>query len=1465
MDNLKEVSHPQATYEVSFLDQYGSDPITEDGVETSWPDIDISYAAHLVDPDIDTNKWAYIDVLDKCYDQPWKTTLDINTRLSMIGQQSFTDVLTRIAEIANETKANQAIYKRAGALTSSGQMAAERLEGAIKTNKLYILGGKSNWYTDNKGNIIFEAADGQSAMMLSGRGWAIASSKDQYGDWDFRYIATGKGLTADAIYTGYLSAERIEAGSITTDKLSSSVGQELDIGSNVALNLYATVDGTRPAGTLHTTDALIDIRAGNGTTPASITVASGGKIDIQAGAENTMDGEMNIGSTGTLNLNANSNMNINTNGKLTVSGGTIDIQSGGIFLINSENFKIQKNSTTGKYDVTIKGNITTTGGNIAGFTIGSASGRTYMYAGQTQSITDNKNGVYLGTDGINIGGKFMFSNDGTTAKLKINASDLQIGNSTYEADRNAEIVETVKVYKTGTSNSTAPSVESGLDTSWTQNIVSVDSTNKYLWSRLRYKTYAGNYSYGTAVYEADLSSEISSTRPQYMRTNSTTAPSATSGNWLDYVPAPTKTAAGVETNPYVWVCTYIIFTNGTISRINIHRDSGLESMSGAAITATNIASGLTSVPYVKSTGVTIKDNDLTVSATGNLTVAANASVNISNSDGNSAVILNKDGISVASGANVAVVAGGTVTIGTAGNSFVIGSTTGTGAHAYIRNGVESVSDTAHDGIYLGTDGIVLGKGKFKVTKAGALTSTSGSIGGWTISDTTLTGNKTGLAKTTNNTDIAIWAGNATASSAPFRVTQAGALTATNADIKGSIKATSLYIGSTSSSDGTQLKLDSNGLVMSNGATAGDAVRTTAGIKVDTSGVVISSSTTSAASAVKTAAGIKVDTSGVVISSSTTSAATAVKTAAGIKVDSSGVVISSNTTDTSGAVKSAAGIKVDTSGVVISSSTTDASSAVKSAAGITVNADTGVVISSSGTAGSTSATKISALTVSGGKVNISCTDVGNASSTGIYISPTKIQAKSTGDVDFSAAKSLSLKAKSVALTALSSTNLSDYTLDHIGDATGIYITPTKITAKSTGDVDFSAAKSFKIAAGAITMSNISDYTPPDLSPYALISRTYAIQTGIAIGSDGIDISGKRYVRIASGSQFQVAATGFGVNSTSTDYVLWAGGSTATANESKFRVKADGTVYLTKLVSVKQNADGTFSEDEIDLTSSNSGLWKLGYHTVKQYDNTAGWLRLSNGVVLNFNRAASVTLTGTWSGNKFTVTNSGNELKSEAEIEYVNSLSSIAATLFTAQDHTATMSVKDTNRGNVVLTQEYDGTPLYNAVYSAAQNTMVLGLNTTDHTVSVVKPSGSTGAKTMSVTATADNWDGTTATIRANIGGVTIATNTVSADGFYKNGWNACRDGCIGYSNIASKTLDYDEVAVVSASMPIYGGGNTVIIARTFVAPADNYNTGWNAARSDQTTIGTCYQITAHNGDWVKVTSLGTGYSRVPYKS
>ena len=70
-------------------------------------------------------------------------------------------------------------------------------------------------------------------------------------------------------------------------------------------------------------------------------------------------------------------------------------------------------------------------------------------------------------------------------------------------------------------------------------------------------------------------------------------------------------------------------------------------------------------------------------------------------------------------------------IGNGSSGFEIGNT-------YLRNGMTSLGDTSHDGVFIGTDGISLGRGNFKVDKYGNLTAKNGTFDG-TVKAAKITG------------------------------------------------------------------------------------------------------------------------------------------------------------------------------------------------------------------------------------------------------------------------------------------------------------------------------------------------------------------------------------------------------------------------------------------------------------------------------------------------------------------------------------------------------------------------------------------------------------------------------------------------------------------------------------------------------------------------------------------------------
>ena len=127
-----------------------------------------------------------------------------------------------------------------------------------------------------------------------------------------------------------------------------------------------------------------------------------------------------------------------------------------------------------------------------------------------------------------------------------------------------------------------------------------------------------------------------------------------------------------------------------------------------------------------------------------------------------------------------------------GNYIGIGQTAfDTGAGAWIEktaSGVKaSFGNSAGDKLVINNDAGSI------VTIVGDVTASSGAIGGWTIGATDLTSgsgaNTVGLDSGGSNP--AIYCGSATPGSAPFRVTQAGALTASNATVTGTITTSAL--------------------------------------------------------------------------------------------------------------------------------------------------------------------------------------------------------------------------------------------------------------------------------------------------------------------------------------------------------------------------------------------------------------------------------------------------------------------------------------------------------------------------------------------------------------------------------------------------------------------------------------------------------------------------------------------------
>lgn len=103
--------------------------------------------------------------------------------------------------------------------------------------------------------------------------------------------------------------------------------------------------------------------------------------------------------------------------------------------------------------------------------------------------------------------------------------------------------------------------------------------------------------------------------------------------------------------------------------------------------------------------------------------------------------------------------------------------------------------------------------EFSVTSAGALKSTSGTIGGWTING--ISGFYLGSGASQRGIDTGsttFYAGSSTPSLAPFNVSSSGVLNATGATITGNITASSLSISGTASFAGGTMLLPNGGSI-----------------------------------------------------------------------------------------------------------------------------------------------------------------------------------------------------------------------------------------------------------------------------------------------------------------------------------------------------------------------------------------------------------------------------------------------------------------------------------------------------------------------------------------------------------------------------------------------------------------------------------------------------------------------------
>lgn len=327
--SLKEVAYPNITYNIGYVDlaglpDYFSNSINGFAYDMIWPEVNITSALHLVDQEIGVNCWAYVDKVQRCYDVPKNTKITINTKLSTISQHSFTDVMTNIANVASSIKGKENVIDRSSYINEDGTFDANRITGKLDLNNVEIVGGSSGFKTTDDGSMLFESADGSSAMKITGTGFMIANGKTVDGEWNWRTFGDGNGFSADEISAGTIKSALIRAGSITVDKISSDFASGLDLSSN-----QYVVAASKQSESLDNSSVYIG--------QEGITVKTGGSFNVESGSTIIFKSQnFNLNEEGDMSISGNFNPSTFTlsSSGLNVGDGEILINDASIFNAN---------------------------------------------------------------------------------------------------------------------------------------------------------------------------------------------------------------------------------------------------------------------------------------------------------------------------------------------------------------------------------------------------------------------------------------------------------------------------------------------------------------------------------------------------------------------------------------------------------------------------------------------------------------------------------------------------------------------------------------------------------------------------------------------------------------------------------------------------------------------------------------------------------------------------------------------------------------------------------------------------------------------------------------------------------------------------------------------------------------------------------------------------------------------------
>jgi hypothetical protein len=184
VERLEILSKPSVSYNFDLVRLH-----KEFGIPIE--DFKLNAIFRIHDDDLEVHENLFITKITIGVDNEDDGSIEVSNKDLTINANSLGALLSRMSQLADLIEQKNTLYDRAQAITKNKTLYVDRLNGQIDVLKNQLLSTVSNWYTDDQGNIMFEAADGGSAMMLCGAGFMIANSKDDQGEWRWRTFGTG--------------------------------------------------------------------------------------------------------------------------------------------------------------------------------------------------------------------------------------------------------------------------------------------------------------------------------------------------------------------------------------------------------------------------------------------------------------------------------------------------------------------------------------------------------------------------------------------------------------------------------------------------------------------------------------------------------------------------------------------------------------------------------------------------------------------------------------------------------------------------------------------------------------------------------------------------------------------------------------------------------------------------------------------------------------------------------------------------------------------------------------------------------------------------------------------------------------------------------------------------------------------------------------------------------------------------